>query len=67
MGVFESPVKQKIVFNAGWNIFSANNTPDFANLIDVFESMRDNSALVKIMNEEGNTYEDYGIYGGWKK
>jgi len=31
----------------------------------MFQSLIDNGSLVKVQDEKGNSYEDWGIFGGW--
>ena len=57
--------KQLIELNSGWNIISMNVLPENKDMTDVFQSLIDNSYLKKVMNEEGKTLEDWGVYGGW--
>ena len=52
-------------FIPGWNIFSINNTPSSVNMFTYFQTLIDNYSLVKIMDEFGNTLEDYGVNGDW--
>jgi Leucine-rich repeat (LRR) protein len=61
-----SDICQTLNFNSGWNITSIPLTPESDDLVAVFQPLISNSSLVKIMNEEGNSLEDWGIYGGWK-
>jgi hypothetical protein len=56
---------EKLHFSAGWNIFSANSMPDSLNLKTIFQPLINNS-LVKIQDEEGNSMENWGIFGGWQ-
>ena len=62
----ESTVCQTLNFNSGWNIISIPLTPESEDLVAVFQPLISNSFLVKIMNEDGYSLEDWGIYGGWK-
>ena len=59
-------IQQSIDLNVGWNIISANVLPENVNMMDVFQHLIDNGSLRKVMNEEGITLEDWGVFGGWK-
>ncbi len=50
----------------GWNIFSINNLPDSTNLKYIFKSFIDNNSIVKIQDKTGNSFENWGIFGGWQ-
>jgi hypothetical protein len=62
----ESTVCQTLTFKTGWNIFSTPNLLNPAGIETVFQPFITNNSLVKIQDEEGNTMEDWGIFGGWK-
>ena len=53
-----------ILLKTGWNIISwpALNEQDG---MDVFQSLIAAGKLKKVMDEEGKTIEDWGIYGAW--
>ena len=58
-------VVQSIDLIAGWNIFSLSvipNDPDFMNLV---QPLIDDVNLKKVMDEAGNSIEDFGMFGGW--
>jgi Leucine-rich repeat (LRR) protein len=55
----------KIVFTAGWNIFSSPVMPDSTDMEQLFQPFIDNESLVKIQDEEAKNLEDWGVYGGW--
>lgn len=56
---------QEIGLTEGWNIVSARVIPDNKDMTDVFQTMISTGYLKKVMNEEGKTLEDWGVYGGW--
>jgi hypothetical protein len=56
---------QELSFNEGWNIISTRVIPGNRNMMDVFQSLIAAGHLKKVMNEEGKTLEDWGVYGGW--
>lgn len=60
-----SEICQTLRFKAGWNIFSVANQPNPANMTTVFQPLIENSSLLKIQDEGGNSLEDWGIFGGW--
>lgn len=57
---------QTLQLSAGWNIFSVSAIPVSANIVNVFQPMINSNSLVKIQDEEGNSLEDWGIFGGWQ-
>jgi hypothetical protein len=59
---FQLPIE--IPLSKGWNIISW--PAQFAqNGMDVFQTLIDEGKLKKVMNEEGQTIEDWGTFGGW--
>jgi lysyl endopeptidase len=50
----------------GWNIFSVNHIPEKTEMAEIVRPLRDNKSLVKIQDELGNSFEDWGFFGGWK-
>ncbi|TNF42318.1 MAG: T9SS type A sorting domain-containing protein, partial [Bacteroidetes bacterium] len=65
IGVDQFADNQQIGLSAGWNIFSANLVPADSNLMNILQPLIDSGRLKKVMDEEGNTIEDRGVYGGW--
>ena len=63
--VFTTNIDQVLTMNAGWNIFSTRALPDNPDMKVLFQPLIDNGMLVKIMDEEGKSLENYGIFGGW--
>jgi flagellar hook assembly protein FlgD len=61
-----SDICQTLEFKTGWNIFSVPNSPNPAGIETVFQLMMENNSLVKMQDEEGNSVENWGIFGGWK-
>jgi hypothetical protein len=57
---------QELSFTGGWNIMSARVIPVNKNLLDIFQPLIDNGFLKKIMDESGNSLEDWGVFGGWQ-
>jgi Leucine-rich repeat (LRR) protein len=55
----------KLKFVVGWNILSSPVMPADANMEAIFQPFIDNESLIKIQDENGNTLEDRGIFGGW--
>jgi hypothetical protein len=54
----------KIPLTAGWNIMSY--PLDFeVEVIPVIQQLIDRGVLVKIQDEKGSSFEDWGIYGSW--
>jgi hypothetical protein len=54
----------KIPLTAGWNIMSYP-LDDSVNVVQVVKQLIDRINLVKVQDEKGNSYEDWGVYGGW--
>lgn len=54
-----------IPLNSGWNIIGF---PSFSvvNGMEVVQQLIDNGTLIKVQNEQGNSIENLGIYGGWQ-
>ena len=52
-------------FDAGWNIFSVNITPDSTDIKALFKPLIDNGSLIKIQDENGHSLENLGFLGGW--
>jgi hypothetical protein len=65
--IYGNPVQLpiEIPLSKGWNIISwpAQFEQDG---MDVFQTLIDEGKLKKVMNEEGQTIEDWGTFGGWK-
>jgi hypothetical protein len=53
-----------ISLNIGWNIigFPADQPMD---AMAIFQPLIDSGKLIKVMDEAGNTLEDFGFFGGW--
>ena len=60
-----SATTQSISLNIGWNIISANVTPANLDMMAIFQPLIDAGKLKKVMDEAGNTLEDFGFFGGW--
>ncbi len=60
-----TPLPLVIPLNTGWNIISwpSQNEQDG---IKVFQSIIDAGNLSKVMDEAGNTIENWGVFGGWR-
>ncbi len=57
---------QTITLSAGWNIISANVKPSGTDMKGIFQSLIDAGKLKKVMDENGKTLENFGVFGGWK-
>jgi len=57
---------QSIALQTGWNIISANVLPEDMNLKHIFQPLIDTGMLSSVMDESGNTIQNYGAFGGWK-
>jgi hypothetical protein len=66
IGIYQNIDKQEIGLLSGWNIMSFGVMPNDSNLKNILQPLIDNETLKKVMDEEGNTIEDWGVYGGWK-
>lgn len=60
-----SVITQTIQLKKGYNLISANVVPSDPNLATVTEAIRNQSLLVKVQDQAGNTYENWSSYGGW--
>lgn len=60
-----STITQSIRLNIGWNIISANVIPVNMDLMTIFQPLIDIGKLKKVLDEAGNTLEDFGLLGGW--
>lgn len=56
---------QTIQLIKGYNLVSANVNPNDPNLVSVTQAIRDQGSLVKVQDEAGNSYENWGTFGGW--
>ncbi len=54
-----------IPLKAGWNIISYPRT-DLVNAMSVVQSLIDQKKLIKVLDESGNSIENWAKYGGWK-
>lgn len=57
---------QELSFITGWNIMSVRVLPQNKNLLNIFQPLIDAGILIKIMDEAGNSLEDWGVFGGWQ-
>jgi flagellar hook assembly protein FlgD len=55
----------KIKVSKGWNIFSSNGVLVTPDVKYVFQPFIDRNSLSKIQDESGNSFENWGIFGGW--
>lgn len=55
----------KIKVSKGWNIFSSNGVLATPDVKHVFQPFIDRNSLAKIQDESGNSFENWGIFGGW--
>jgi len=61
----KTSITQTIDLRGGWNIFSGNNMPTDRDLLVLFQPLITAKKLIKIQDENGNSLEDFGIFGGW--
>jgi hypothetical protein len=61
----KTQICQKLRLRTGWNIFSSPIQPAQTAIDSVFQLLIKNNSLVKIQDEGGNSFEDWGIFGGW--
>ncbi len=54
-----------IPLNDGWNIIGYPNLTA-SDAIQVVQQLIDNGSLIKLQDEQGQSIEDFGIYGGWQ-
>jgi hypothetical protein len=55
----------RIDLRTGWNIFSANCLPFNPDMKAVMQTLIDTGCLTKVQDENGNSLEDLGLFGGW--
>jgi hypothetical protein len=60
-----SNITQSISLNIGWNIISANVIPANLDMMAIFQPLITAGKLKKVMDEAGNTLENFGVFGGW--
>ena len=56
----------KVALQTGWNIFSSPICPGSQDMPGLFQPLIENGSLVKIQDESGNSFENWGIFGSWK-
>ncbi len=49
-----------------WNMISAFVQPSAPSMSTVFENAVNSGNLYKVIDQRGYSYEDWGVYGGWK-
>lgn len=57
---------QELSFKTGWNIMSVRLIPENKDLLNIFQPLINTGILKKVMDESGNSMEDWGIFGGWQ-
>ena len=57
---------QVISLSEGWNVISARVIPEHKTMEEIFQQMITLGYLIKVMDEEGKTLEDWGVFGGWQ-
>jgi len=56
---------QSIALMKGYNMISTNVTPQIADVSIVTKTLCDMGNLVKVQDEAGNSFENWGAFGGW--
>lgn len=56
---------QNFTLIKGYNLISSYVTPSNADAAIFTKPLRDQSLLVKLLDEAGNSLEDWGAFGGW--
>jgi hypothetical protein len=64
--LFHSTVACTVDLRTGWNIFSTNCLPAILDMKAIMQTLIDNGSLIKVQDENGNSLEDLGVFGGWK-
>ena len=54
-----------IPLKTGWNIAGYPQLTDFSGM-NLVQQLADKGTLIKVQDEEGNSIEDWGIFGSWK-
>ena len=64
--VYGIPVKYPyaIPLYSGWNIVGYPQQNE-SNGMDIVQPLLEKSTLIKVQDEQGNSIEDWGIFGGW--
>lgn len=57
--------RQAIVLHPGWNLVSLNLSPGGASLRTLLGKLEQKGTLVKVLDEEGNSLDNLGLFGGW--
>ncbi len=65
MGAYKYQEKQELTFSPGWNIVSMRVMPADSDLLNIIQPLVDSGSLKKVMDESGNSIEDFGFLGGW--
>lgn|GEM_PF-412677 len=60
------PLCYSIELEEGWNILSLPYRPANLNAEEIFEYLMEDSTLVKVQDEDGNSLEDWGEFGDWQ-
>ncbi len=55
----------ELKFSNSWSIFSFPIQLEAMDMKSNFKSLIDSKSLVKIQDDDGNSLEDWGIFGGW--
>ncbi len=58
-------ISQTIVLKKGYNLISTYLNANYPKVTSVTKSLYDQGNLVKIQDEAGNSFENWGTYGGW--
>ncbi|HZK94554.1 MAG TPA: SwmB domain-containing protein [Prolixibacteraceae bacterium] len=56
---------QTIALLQGYNLISTYISPDDPNVSTVAKQLMDQGELIKIQDEAGNSFENWGSFGGW--
>jgi len=56
---------QTIALLQGYNLISTYKSPDDPNVSTVAKQLMDQGELIKVQDEAGNSFENWGSFGGW--
>ena len=56
---------QTITLLQGYNLISTNISPENPNVSTVTKQLMDQGELIKVQDEAGNSFENWGSFGGW--
>ena len=62
----DNTTEQEVAMIKNWNIVSTNVVTSSPSMDVIFGTAVSNGTLIKVIDQKGHTYEDWGFFGGWK-